>query len=53
MVYIYHMARLCFIKTQKYVCWLGECECGAKNQGLNPHLYIILPYFCIKREGEG
>jgi hypothetical protein len=31
---------------------LGECECGANNQGLNLHLYTNLTYFCIKCEGK-
>jgi hypothetical protein len=29
------------------------CECECNNQASNPHLYTILPYFCMEREVEG
>jgi hypothetical protein len=47
--YIWHRINVVLINHKIYVFyWLGECECGANNQGLNTHLYIISPYFSHK-----
>jgi hypothetical protein len=50
-VSIYRMDAFCFNKTQK-TCVLLVRWMWSNKQGSSPHLRTILPYFCIKREGE-